>query len=125
MANLDKAEIGKNIQIFLNEMKKFERFAKLEGIKGTKSSAGRTVEGSKKILKLFFPFAGDVIIKTTLGEHIEIDFFEKYKKSLRDVIEVNYDLNVSNLLKAVNKIEELHSTKNYNWFKASPKKDFF
>ena len=58
MANLDKAEIGKNIQIFLNEMKKFESFAKLEGIKGTKSSAGRTVEGSKKILKLFFPFAG-------------------------------------------------------------------
>lgn len=114
MVNLDKAEIGKNIQIFLNEMKKFESFAKLEGIKGTKSSAGRTVEGSKKILKLFFPFAGDVITKTMLNKHIEAEFFEEYKKSLRDVIEVNYDLNVSNLLKAVNKIEELHSTKNYN-----------
>ena len=105
MANLDKAEIGKNIQIFLNEMKKFESFAKLEGIKGTKSSAGRTVEGSKKILKLFFPFAGEVIKKTALGKHIERDFFENYKKSLKDVIEVNYDLDVSILSKSYKKCQ--------------------
>lgn len=114
MANLNKVEIGKNLQIFLNEMKKFESFAKLEGIKGTKTSTGRTVEGSKKILKIFFPFAGEVIKKTALGKHIERDFFENYKKSLKNVIEINYDLDVSVLSKTINRIEELHSTKNYN-----------
>ena len=114
MVNLNKAEIGKNIQIFLNEMKKFESFAKLDGIRGTKSSTGRTVEGSKKIIKIFFPFAGEVIKKTALGKHIEKDFFENYKKSLKDIIEVNYELDVSILSKTINRIEELHSTKNYN-----------
>ena len=67
----------------------------------------------KRYLSCFFPLQ-EVIKKTALGKHIERDFFENYKKSLKDVIEVNYDLDVSILSKTINRIEELHSTKNYN-----------
>ena len=110
---MNKQEIGKNVQIILDELKRYETFSKFDVKVGNYNSTQRIVNGSRKILKLFYPFTKIVLTNTLNNTKLEKEFFENYKIKTHKILEKDYDLNLEKILISLNKIEILFNEKQY------------